>query len=54
MTVPGDSGNRGDVEVVVLVLVRDSADNLEKGTHSLSLLASRSIPLLNSGVLKRN
>ena len=50
----GDSGNRGDVEVAVLVLVTDSADNLEKVTHSLCVLVSRSIPLLNNSVLRTN
>lgn len=46
----GDSGNRGDIAVAVLVLVTDSADNLEEVTRRV--LISRSIPLVNNGVLK--
>jgi len=54
VTVLGDSSNRGNVEVAVLVLVTDSADNLEKVTHSLCVLVSKSIPLLSNGVLRTN
>lgn len=54
VTVLGGSGNRGDVEVAVLVLVTNSADNLEKITHSLCILVSRSVPLFNNDVLRTN
>lgn len=39
VTVLGDSSNRGDIEVAVLVLVTDSTDNLEK-SHTFSLCFS--------------
>lgn len=54
VTVLGGSGSRGDVEVAVLVLVTNSADNLEKIAHSLCILVSRSVPLFNNDVLRTN
>lgn len=54
MTVLGDSSKKECVEVAVLALVTDLADNLEKVTGSLCVLGSRSIPLFNNGVLRTN